>query len=127
MYQGFPLNKLQDEWNHRWIDKKWNNICEIQRDKHFVEFTQHCVYFILFHSDNTGLDMEFTATKRGQQKQIKDGYLHILQKNLANNFTPCEYVLRRKGHCKARAMPILMNRRIITRIHLVNPTVKLQK
>ena len=71
--------------------------------------------------------MEFTAKERGQRKKIKDGYLHILQKNLANDFTPWEYVLRRKGHCKAKAMPILMNRRIITRIHLVNQTAKLQK
>ena len=46
--------------------------------------------------------MEFTATEGGQQKLIKDGYLHILQKNLANYFFSWEGVLRRKGHCKVR-------------------------
>ena len=46
--------------------------------------------------------MEFTATERGQRKLIKDGYLYILQKNLANDFTSWECVLRRRGHCKAR-------------------------
>ena len=46
--------------------------------------------------------MEFTATERGQRKLIKDGYLYILQKNLANDFTSWVCVLRRKGHCKAR-------------------------
>ena len=75
--------------------------------------------------------MEFTAIERGQRKQIKDGNLYILQKNLANDFTSREYVLRRKGHCKARVklirMAILLNRQITTRIHLVNPTAKLQK
>ena len=46
--------------------------------------------------------MEFTATERGQRKPIKDGYLYILQKNLANNFASWECVLKRKGDCKAR-------------------------
>ena len=58
--------------------------------------------FIFFHSNNTEFDMEFTATERGRRKQIKDGNLYILQENLANDFTSREYVLRRKGHCKAR-------------------------
>ena len=52
--------------------------------------TFHIVYtaaFISFHSNNTAFDMEFTATERVQQKLIKDGYLYILQKNLANDFT----------------------------------------
>ena len=46
--------------------------------------------------------MEFTATERGQRKLIKDGYLYILQINLANDFTTWGCVLRRKKHCKAR-------------------------
>ena len=46
--------------------------------------------------------MEFTATERVQRKLIKDGYLYILQKKLANDFTSWECILRRKGHCKAR-------------------------
>ena len=47
--------------------------------------------------------MEFTATERGQRKLIKEGYLHILQENLANDFTSWECVLRRRReYCKAR-------------------------
>ena len=46
--------------------------------------------------------MEFTAAKRGQQKLLKNGYLYILQKNLANDFTSCVFVLRRKDHYKVR-------------------------
>ena len=57
---------------------------------------------MFFYSNNTGFDMEFTAREQGQRQQVKDGCLYILQKNLANDFTSQEYLLRRKGHCKAR-------------------------
>ena len=46
--------------------------------------------------------MELTTTEHGQKKLIKDGYLYILLKYLANDFTSWECILRRKGHCKAR-------------------------
>ena len=75
--------------------------------------------------------MAFTATERSYWKLIKDGYLYILQKNMVNDFTSWECVIRRKGHCKARVKldpnDDFVEWRINTCIHLVNPTVKLQK
>ena len=58
--------------------------------------------FISFHSSNTAFDMKLTATVQRQQKLIKDFYLYILQKNLANDFISQKYDLRRQGHCKVR-------------------------
>ena len=51
---------------------------------------------------NTRVDMEFAITEHYQRKLIKDGYLVILQKNLANDLTSWECILRRKGQSKAR-------------------------
>ena len=46
--------------------------------------------------------MEFTTTEKGARKLLKDGFLYVFQKNLANDITSWDCVNRRKGHCKAR-------------------------
>lgn len=46
--------------------------------------------------------MEFTSTEKGQRKLIRDGYMYNFQKNLANDVTSWECVLRRKGECKSK-------------------------
>ena len=45
--------------------------------------------------------MEFTTTERGARKLLKDGYVYLFKKNLANGITSWEYKLRRKGECRA--------------------------
>ena len=46
--------------------------------------------------------MEFTTTERGGRKLIKDGYMYVFKKRLANDVTSWECVLRRKGtQCNA--------------------------
>ena len=46
--------------------------------------------------------MEFTQTEKGQRKIIRNGFLYMFQKTLAEDKTSWECVLRRKGQCKAR-------------------------
>ena len=45
--------------------------------------------------------MEFTTTERGARKLLKDGYIYLFKKNLANGITSWEWELRRKGECRA--------------------------
>ena len=45
--------------------------------------------------------MEFTTTERGARKLLKDGYIYLFKKNLANEITSWECELRRKGECRA--------------------------
>ena len=45
--------------------------------------------------------MEFTTTERGARKLLKDGYIYLFKKNLANEITSWECELRRKGDCGA--------------------------
>ena len=45
--------------------------------------------------------MEFTTTERGAKKLLKDGYIYLFEKNLANGITSWEWELRRKGECRA--------------------------
>ena len=41
--------------------------------------------------------MEFTITERRNQKLIRDGYLHVFKKMLADDVSSWECILRRKG------------------------------
>ena len=45
--------------------------------------------------------MEFTTTERGARKLIKDGYIYVFKKRLANDISSWECELRRKGQCRA--------------------------
>ena len=45
--------------------------------------------------------MEFTTTECGTRKLLKDGYIYLFKKDLANEFTSWECKLRRKGGCRA--------------------------
>ena len=45
--------------------------------------------------------MEFTTTERGARKLLKDGYIYLFKKDLANGITSWEWELRRKGECRA--------------------------
>ena len=46
--------------------------------------------------------MEFTTTERGNRKLIRDGYMYVFKKMLANDVSSWECILRRKGaQCKA--------------------------
>ena len=45
--------------------------------------------------------MEFIETERGGRKLLRDGYLYVFKKNLANDITSWECVLRRQGQCRA--------------------------
>ena len=48
--------------------------------------------------------MEFTTTEKGNRKLIRNGYMYLFQKNLANEITSWDCVLRRNNNnqCKAR-------------------------
>ena len=46
--------------------------------------------------------MEFTTTEKGQRKVLRNGYMYVFQKTLANDVSSWECVLRRRGDCKAR-------------------------
>lgn len=46
--------------------------------------------------------MEFTTTEKGQRKVIRNGFMYVFQKTLANDVSSWECVLRRKGQCKSR-------------------------
>ena len=46
--------------------------------------------------------MEFTTTEKGRRKVIRNGFMYVFQKTLANDVSSWECVLRRKGQCKAR-------------------------
>ena len=46
--------------------------------------------------------MEFTFTEKGKRLLMKDGYMYVIQKILANDVKCYECVLRRKGECKAK-------------------------
>ena len=46
--------------------------------------------------------MEFTTTERGNRQLIKDGYIYVFKKDLANDVSSWECALRRKGtQCNA--------------------------
>ena len=46
--------------------------------------------------------MEFKETKKGQRKLIRNGYIYVFKKMLANEVSPWECILHRKGNqCKA--------------------------
>ena len=45
--------------------------------------------------------MEFTTTERGARKLLKDGYIYLFKKALANEITSWEWELRRKRECRA--------------------------
>ena len=45
--------------------------------------------------------MEFTTTERGARKLLKDGYIYLFKKDLANGITSWEWERRRKGECRA--------------------------
>ena len=46
--------------------------------------------------------MEFTTTEKGRRKLIKDGYMYVFKKQLANDNSSWECVLRRKeSQCRA--------------------------
>ena len=45
--------------------------------------------------------MEFTTTKRGARKLLKDGYIYLFKKTLANGITSWECEIRRKRECRA--------------------------
>ena len=45
--------------------------------------------------------MEFITTEKGQRKLIRNGYIYVFQKSLADDVSSWECVLRRKGQCKA--------------------------
>ena len=47
-------------------------------------------------------EMEFTTTEKGRRKLIKDGYIYVFKKQLANDNSSWECVLRRKERqCRA--------------------------
>ena len=48
--------------------------------------------------------MKFTTTEKGNRKLIRNGYMYIFQKNLANEITSWDFDLRRNNNnqCKAR-------------------------
>ena len=47
-------------------------------------------------------EMEFTTTEKGRRKLIKDGYMYVFKKQLANDNSSWECVLRRKeSQCRA--------------------------
>lgn len=46
--------------------------------------------------------MEFTTTEKGSRKLIRNGYMYVFQKNLANDLTSWECILRRRGQCKEK-------------------------
>ena len=46
--------------------------------------------------------MEITTTEKGARKPLKDEFMFLFQKTLANDVTSWECSLRRKGQCKAR-------------------------
>ena len=46
--------------------------------------------------------MEFAESQRGGRKLLWNGYIYTYQKELANQVTSWECVLRRSGQCKAR-------------------------
>ena len=46
--------------------------------------------------------MELTETEKGQRKLIRNGYIYVFKKMLANEVSSWECILRRKGNqCKA--------------------------
>ena len=46
--------------------------------------------------------MDFTTNEKGARKLLKDEYMYLFQKNLANDVTSWECVHREKGQCKIR-------------------------
>ena len=46
--------------------------------------------------------MEFVSSQKRKQKIIRNGFIYIFQKDLANEVRSYECELRRKGHCKAK-------------------------
>ena len=45
--------------------------------------------------------MEFTTTERESRKLIKDGYMYVFKKRLANDNSTWKCELRRNGECQA--------------------------
>ena len=45
--------------------------------------------------------MEFATTETGARKLLKNGYIYLFKKNVANGMTSWECELRRKGYCRA--------------------------
>ena len=60
--------------------------------------------------------MEFTKTERGQRKTMKDGYMYVFQKNLANDIASWECVLTRKSQCKAR-IKLIINDQFVEQVN----------
>ena len=46
--------------------------------------------------------MEFVRSEKGARKLIRNGYMYVYQKDLADEVTSWECELRRRGRCKAR-------------------------
>ena len=46
--------------------------------------------------------MEFVRSEKGVRKPIRIGYMHVYQKDLADEVMSWECELRRRGQCKAR-------------------------
>ena len=44
--------------------------------------------------------MEFATTETGARKLLKNGYIYLFKKNVANGMTSWECELRRKGQCR---------------------------
>ena len=53
--------------------------------------------------------MEFTTNEKSPCKLLKNGYMHLFQKMLADVVTSWECVHRRKGQCKARVRLTVMD------------------
>ena len=51
--------------------------------------------------------MEFITTEKCQRKLIRNGYIYVFQKSLADDVSSWECVLRRKGQCKSRVKLII--------------------
>jgi hypothetical protein len=52
---------------------------------------------------------EFVTSQKKQRKIIHEGYVYVLQKELANDLRSFECVLRRKGECKAKIKVSLLD------------------
>ena len=50
--------------------------------------------------------MEFTTTEKWQRKLLRNGYMYVFQKTLANDVSSWECVLRRRGHCARVKIPV---------------------
>ena len=46
--------------------------------------------------------MEFVSSQKRKQKIIRNGFIYVFQKDLANEIRSYECELRRKGQCKAK-------------------------